>query len=162
MYRFSVICGRKAIACLLVLMMAVLMPVSAMAEALPAEQVESAYVRYGDTGTIVRKLQKYLEVTEKRGDTACFGELTQSALLAFQDANNLEPTGEFDAETLVALLDVSPDDPAINQFYWVPMNGGKRYHTKADCSEMIEPRQMPLPCAEILGFTPCQRCCSGQ
>lgn len=41
---------------------------------------------------------------------------------------------------------------------WIPTNGGKRYHCKASCSNMIDPEYVTLAEAEQLGFTPCGRC----
>ena len=41
---------------------------------------------------------------------------------------------------------------------WIPTKGGKKYHTYAGCSNMIDPDKVTLSQAEYLGFTPCKRC----
>jgi len=42
---------------------------------------------------------------------------------------------------------------------WIPRTGD-RYHSSADCSNMIEPSNVPLSEAIALGFTPCSHCYS--
>lgn len=41
---------------------------------------------------------------------------------------------------------------------WVPVNGGKKYHSYAGCSGMENPMQVTLEHAEANGYTPCKRC----
>ena len=41
---------------------------------------------------------------------------------------------------------------------WIPTKGGKKYHTREDCSNMIDPNYVTKEEAEELGFTPCKRC----
>ena len=41
---------------------------------------------------------------------------------------------------------------------WIPTKGGKKYHTRPECSNMIDPDKVTLSEAEALGFTPCKRC----
>jgi hypothetical protein len=41
---------------------------------------------------------------------------------------------------------------------WIPTNGGARYHTKASCSGMKNPREVSIDQAMAQGFTPCGRC----
>jgi len=52
---------------------------------------------------------------------------------------------------------ISPD---YNQetMVWIPTKGGKKYHTREDCSNMIDPDYVTKEEAEELGFTPCKRC----
>lgn len=40
---------------------------------------------------------------------------------------------------------------------WVPRSGSK-YHSKSNCSNMKNPRQVTLSEALSCGFTPCKRC----
>ena len=51
-------------------------------------------------------------------------------------------------------------DPDFNNeiMVWIPTKGGKKYHTRAECSNMIDPDHVTLSQAETLGFTPCKRC----
>lgn len=41
---------------------------------------------------------------------------------------------------------------------WIPTNGGKRYHCKETCSNMIDPQYVTIEQAQQEGFTPCGRC----
>lgn len=41
---------------------------------------------------------------------------------------------------------------------WIPTNGGTKYHSKASCSQMVNPQQVTLDEAVSMGFTPCKRC----
>ena len=44
------------------------------------------------------------------------------------------------------------------EFVWVPTNSGKKYHSKPDCSNMQNPKQVTLDWAKNSGFTACKRC----
>jgi hypothetical protein len=57
-------------------------------------------------------------------------------------------------------LNCGEDDPDFNSetMVWIPTKGGKKYHTHAGCSNMIDPDNVTLSQAEALGFTPCKRC----
>ena len=41
---------------------------------------------------------------------------------------------------------------------WIPTKGGKKYHTHAGCSNMVDPEQVSQSEAESRGFTPCKKC----
>lgn len=41
---------------------------------------------------------------------------------------------------------------------WIPTNGGTKYHSRAGCSNMENPREVTLDEAIAMGFTPCKRC----
>ncbi len=41
---------------------------------------------------------------------------------------------------------------------WVPVNGGKKYHSYSSCSNMEGPIQVSRETAEANGYTPCKRC----
>ena len=125
---------------------------------------QPVYIQYGDVGRPIGWLQIGLGVTETwaydNGTIAYFGDKTLDALDALQYEYGLTPSGMFDDETLYLLLDppysalYGYEDPLV----WIPMYGGERYHANYWCSGLIEPRQMPVSCAELLGFTPCGRC----
>ncbi len=51
---------------------------------------------------------------------------------------------------------VSPQ--AVQEFVWVPTNGGKKYHKTQNCSSMKNPAKMTISDAQVSGFTPCKRC----
>jgi len=125
-----------------------------------ANEPEIKSIQMGDTGRVVAMLQERLSVNEKDPvqDEALFGEETLHALLAYQEWNLLEATGTFDDATLMLLLDVSADAEGVDRIVWVPMHGGKKYHTSHECSNMFEPRQMSLANAAALDFTACKKC----
>ena len=50
------------------------------------------------------------------------------------------------------------EQSAGENMVWIPTNGGKRYHIRATCSNMINPRFVTIEEAQNLGFTPCKRC----
>lgn len=41
---------------------------------------------------------------------------------------------------------------------WIPTHGGTKYHTRAGCSNMEDPKQITQSEAESRGYTPCKRC----
>ncbi len=41
---------------------------------------------------------------------------------------------------------------------WVPVNGGKKYHSSSSCSNMKEPMQVTIDTAVANGYTACKRC----
>ena len=132
---------------------------------LPAQAAsQPVYIQYGDVGRPIGWLQIGLGVTETwaydNGTIAYFGDKTLDALDALQYEYGLTPSGMFDDETLYLLLDppYSALDGYEDPLVWIPMYGGIRYHADYRCSDMIDPRQMPVSCAELLGFTPCGRC----
>jgi len=51
-------------------------------------------------------------------------------------------------------------DPNYNQetMVWIPTKGGKKYHTRAGCSNMDGPEHVTQSEAESRGFTPCKKC----
>ena len=50
-----------------------------------------------------------------------------------------------------------PSDPN-NISVWIPTNGGKKYHSRSNCSNMKNPSNVSLAEAKNAGFTACQRC----
>ena len=53
---------------------------------------------------------------------------------------------------------VPTPDSASDRLVWIPVNGGKKYHSHADCSNMIAPIQDTVESALAQGFTACKRC----
>ena len=49
----------------------------------------------------------------------------------------------------------APEDATM---VWIPTKSGKKYHTKSDCSNMSDPKQITQEEAEELGYTPCKKC----
>jgi len=126
-----------------------------------AEEAAYEYIRVGDTGSIVLKLQAILGLREwdDGTDEARWGEECAAALSELQAEWSVWDTdGVLDAETLFWLMNIAPKSAGDEKIVWVPMHGGRKYHSKETCSGMIEPRQMPVLCAEWLELTPCARC----
>ena len=48
----------------------------------------------------------------------------------------------------------------INGMVWIPTDGGKKYHSKSNCSNMDNPQQVTLEKALEQGFTKCGKCWS--
>ena len=53
---------------------------------------------------------------------------------------------------------VSSSSSDFDIMVWIPTKGGKKYHSKATCSNMSEPDYVTIEEAERLGFTPCKKC----
>jgi len=51
-----------------------------------------------------------------------------------------------------------PSGSPSQRMVWIPVNGGKKYHTHAGCSNMIDPVQVTVETAQARGFTFCKRC----
>lgn len=50
-----------------------------------------------------------------------------------------------------------PSDPR-NITVWIPTNGGKKYHSQPNCSNMKNPQQTTQDKAQAAGFEACSRC----
>jgi hypothetical protein len=82
-------------------------------------------------------------------------KLLFEAIQAFQEDQQLESTDEMDTRTLVRLFSEADSSP---ESVWVPVYGGKRYHSHEFCSNMNEPEYVSIDTATQLGYTPCKRC----
>ncbi|MBQ2244875.1 MAG: hypothetical protein II320_03435 [Oscillospiraceae bacterium] len=54
--------------------------------------------------------------------------------------------------------DQPASDNGTDQMVWIPTNGGKKYHSRSDCSKMKDPERVTVSEAEALGFTACKKC----
>ncbi len=115
-------------------------------------------VRQGDSGKAVSVFAESIGYpAENIAEDAIFDGNILSFLLEFQEENGLEASGYFDLATLCYIFGidtVSGEDEIV----WIPMNGGKKYHEKPECSNMIEPRQVPIECTPALELEACKRC----
>ena len=50
-----------------------------------------------------------------------------------------------------------PSVPVV-EMVWIPTNGGKKYHSRKTCSNMIDPEYVTREEAEQRGFTDCKKC----
>lgn len=88
-----------------------------------------------------------------------------SAPAASAPASSAERAASSEAASAVP---VAPSSGAVSEppadsetqavMVWVPTHGGTKYHNKASCSGMDDPKQVTLEEAEAMGFTPCGRC----
>ena len=53
---------------------------------------------------------------------------------------------------------VPNDEESEGELVWVPTNGGTKYHSRAGCGKMKDPKQVSKETAEANGYTPCKRC----
>lgn len=88
---------------------------------------------------------------------AQFHDGALKALLAYQQKNNLKPSGMFDPATLRCILGLTEPDYG-DLLVWIPMHGGIKFHKSPTCCKMYEPRQMPVDCAKALDFSNCGKC----
>ncbi len=62
-----------------------------------------------------------------------------------------------DSASSVASDESGLSDGEPGDMVWLPQSGSK-YHSRADCSGMIDPRKVSLEEAQRLGYSPCKRC----
>ena len=124
----------------------------------------TCFIQLGDKGLaverIIEKLQEqgYVNSVKKKEFTL---EI-QKAVIQFQSDHNLECTGWMDDETLNALLaNVLPNESSKHSehywdgIYYVPTDGGIRFHSDPYCSGMLHPRMISGVNAESLGLKHC-------
>ena len=88
--------------------------------------------------------------------TAPIKEATESATEA-ATVPTTEATTEPETEpTTEATIATNAESQA--KMVWIPTKGGTKHHTKASCSNMIDPEQVTQAEAESRGFTPCKKC----
>ena len=126
------------------------------------------FIQLGDEGPAVEFIQNTLTAQgflALRDDASAFDEKTRQAVLRFQEANDLSPTGVMDDDTLTLLLwGMSPDALDAAQPFsstlvvWIPTDGGIRHHDKPSCSKMFDPRLVSQRNALAMGMLHCGRC----
>ncbi len=125
----------------------------------------TCFIQLGDKGYAVERIIARLKKIGYLGKSVKKTEFTpevKQAVLQFQRDYNLECTGWMDDETLNALLsDVLPDEKVKypkshwDGIYYVPTDGGKRYHADPTCCDMYNPRMISGVNAECLGIHFC-------
>lgn len=133
------------------------------------EQAEClCFIQLGDGGMAVEAIQNALidqGCLAAKDDASAFDENTRQAVIAFQTANGLSPTGMMDDDTLTLLLwgmlpealDAAQPDSS-NLPMWVPTGGGIRHHDTPTCSAMHAPRLVSQRNALAMGMLQCGRC----
>lgn len=76
---------------------------------------------------------------------------SDSAVTPQTDGNNKE-TSTSSGTT------VSGYDGTEENLVWIPTNGGRKYHTNPNCSNMIDPVQVTESTAISRGYTKCKKC----
>lgn len=125
----------------------------------PVPDTGSTVLKYGSKGDAVKNMQSQLITLGyivPGEDDGAFGDGTLTAVKSFQKVNGLESDGIAGEKTL-ALLEsgTAKQDPDI--FVWVDKKG-KVYHSKKDCSDMKNPKQIKLSLAEKQKLKPCDKC----
>lgn len=128
----------------------------------------SCFIQLGDEGPAVEFIQNELIAQgylNPRDDAAAFDERTRQAVIRFQQANSLSPTGVMDDDTLTLLLfGMLPETlDALQPFssklpMWIPTDGGIRHHDKSDCCGMLDPRLVSQRNALAMNMLHCGRC----
>lgn len=109
---------------------------------------ESAYET--DNTSVLNEIQ-YTESCETTANT-----VANETVTAANDTAAEKNTSSI--KTNAATVVVPDESESEGNLVWVPTNGGKKYHTKSSCSQMIDPIQVSLETAEENGYTPCGRC----
>lgn len=127
-----------------------------------AEQEEPNYIHLYDQGHPIEELCEAIGaepvyVKDGKVTEVQFHDDTLEALLAYQQKNELEPSGVFDPATLRCILGLTEPEYG-DLLVWIPMHGGIKYHIKSSCPGMYEPRQMPVDCAKAFDFSSCGKC----
>ena len=125
----------------------------------------TCFIQLGDKGLAVEKIiqrlkaKGYLKKIKKKKE---FTPDVKEAVLKFQADHGLERTGWMDDETLDALLsDVLPGKGVKlsslyrDGIYYVPTDGGIRFHSDPTCSGMYHPRMISGTNARLLGLEHC-------
>ena len=130
----------------------------------PSDQC-TCFIQLGDKGLAVERIIECLKNKGYLDQPAKKKEFTldvKQAVVQFQSDNNLECTGRMDDETLNALLrDILPDESSTHSalywdgIYYVPTDGGIRYHSDPTCCGMYNPRLISGVNAESLGLKHC-------
>ena len=126
------------------------------------------FIQLGDEGPEMEYIQHALIAQGyllSKNDAAIFDEKTLNAVLNFQKAKGLEPTGMLDDNTLTLLLwgmlpeELDRENPFSNgRPIWIPTDGGIRRHVKPTCCSMFDPRLVSVRNADKMDMQPCGRC----
>lgn len=126
------------------------------------------FIQFGDEGMAVEAIQNALVFQgwlAPDDDASAFDERTRQAVIAFQNAHELSPTGMLDDDTLTLLLwGMMPDEldaaqPESSRLaMWIPTDGGIRHHDSPTCSGMLDPRLVSQRNALAMNMLHCGRC----
>ena len=98
--------------------------------------------------------------------TGKFDDATVKAVKAFEKANDIKADGKISPEeqallygggAAVAAIAGSASESPREVMVWAPRTG-KKYHSKATCSNMKNPSEVTIGEAKSMGLTPCSKC----
>lgn len=117
----------------------------------------SSTLRKGDKGEEVKALQnRLIELGYLTGaPDGDFGNRTRAAIIDFQKMNDLNADGVVGNKTITSLYS---NTVKRQVWVWIPTRGGKKYHSKPSCSNMIEPEKVTYCEAIKRGFGDCGKC----
>ena len=130
------------------------------------------FIQFGDKGRAVAFIQAILVqrgYLTKKEVASYYDTKTESAVKAFQQDNNLVPTGTMDDDTLTLLIwGMLPEQLDLLQPWsiglpvWIPTDCGERHHRETNCAphllKISDPRLVSHRNAMALGFAPCGIC----
>ena len=126
------------------------------------------FIQLGDEGPAVEFIQNTLVANgylAPNDDASVFDETTRQAVLDFQTAHDLSPTGTMDDNTLTLLLwgmlpeELDKAEPSSSTLpMWIPTDGGSRHHDTKTCSQMFDPRLVSQRNALNMNMLHCGRC----
>lgn len=70
----------------------------------------------------------------------------------------VSPSGSTNNSSGTPGVTVPKQEDTEGNLVWVPVNGGKKYHSNASCSGMENPIRVTLEHAQANGYTACKRC----
>lgn len=128
----------------------------------------SAYLQYGDSAKCISILADALVSLGYKSAVGAlnedFDEGLESAVIDFQTDYDLSVHGALDPDTIhyifvsVGFEDLLNYESSGDETVWIPIHGGKKYHSKSTCSNMITPCLVYEVDAPLLDFGPCGKC----
>jgi len=125
------------------------------------EQVNDEKENQAETQQEVLEEPQETEQPEQNEQTSEVGSDTQETQETTDDkSNNISSQSAPQNVTSndSASVIVPNQEDTTGNLVWVPVNGGTKYHSKASCSNMKEPKQITIEHAESNGYTACKRC----
>lgn len=119
-------------------------------------------------------VQPGIEIDYATGDSQIVTGIQEVA--ASQTATNVEQTDTVTEYAVInsEITEASPEDTeaspettevitpepetSADVYVWIPTNGGTKYHSNSNCSNMKNPEQVTLDNAIRTGFTACKKC----
>lgn len=100
-------------------------------------------------------VQPGIEIDYATGDSQIVTGIQEVA--ASQTTTNVEQTDTEASPENTQVIIPEPETSA-DVYVWIPTNGGTKYHSNSNCSNMKNPKQVTLDNAIRSGFTACKKC----